>query len=201
MDKLFEEKTREEREEELMELMKKDEMEKHAEERRLLSYMLGSELHEEWRSTRKNPDGTYEPRWKKSKDEAWNKMHGTDDVDIANTEFKDLPSNWQFENLEAAKVAIDTVFGDVMTGETIDDEKMEEMASKVHEAWVGRNDWVKDPEWGDPVLAGAYKDLPEEEKEKDRAQLRLAIQYVESYKKQGKDFLEEARRLYGTESR
>jgi hypothetical protein len=51
---------------------------------------------------------------KKSKDEEWTKKHGTDDVDIANTSFADLPSNWKYENLEAAKVAIDLVFDKVV---------------------------------------------------------------------------------------
>jgi len=30
---------------------------------------IGSQLHEDWRKTRLNEDGTYEPRWKKVKDE------------------------------------------------------------------------------------------------------------------------------------
>ncbi len=195
--KTEEEKEREEKEMELAKLMKTDIMETSTREREVLSYMLASDLHEDWRSTRKREDGTFEPRMKKSKDEEWNKKHGTDDVDIANTAFKDLPSNWQYENLEAARTAIDLVFADVMMAEEIDEEKMEEMAAKVHEAWIKRNDWVKHPEYGDPVLAGEYKTLPEAEKEKDRAQLRLAIEHVKEYKRQGKKYIEEKAEEFG----
>lgn len=58
-----------------------------------LSYALGSDLHEAWRAPRKKEDGTYEPRIKKSKDQIWNEIHGTDEVDIANCSFDQLPSN------------------------------------------------------------------------------------------------------------
>ena len=58
-----------------------------------LSYALGSDLHEAWRAPRKKEDGSYEPRMKKSKDAEWNATHGTDDVDIANCTFAELPSN------------------------------------------------------------------------------------------------------------
>ena len=189
------------REMELVELMRKDMMETNIREREVLSHMLASDLHEDWRNTRKRADGTYEPRMKKSKDESWNRRHGTDEVDIANTQFKDLPSNWQYENLEAARTAIDLVFADVMMAEDIDEEKMERMAGEVHKAWVGRNDWVKDPQYGNPVLAGDYESLPEEEKEKDRAQLRLAIEHVRTYKKLGKRFIEEKAEEFGLSER
>ena len=59
-----------------------------------LSYSLGSDMHEVQRNSRKREDGTYESRIKKSKDEEWNLTHGTDEVDIANCTFEELPSNW-----------------------------------------------------------------------------------------------------------
>ena len=84
-----------------------------------LSYVLGSYLHEAWRAPRKLVDGTFEPRIKESKDEDWNIMHGTNTVDIANCAFSELPSNWQYENLEAAKVAIKQVFDKVINHQKI----------------------------------------------------------------------------------
>lgn len=60
-----------------------------------LSYALGSDLHEVWRAQRKRSDGTFEPRIKKSKDEAWNASHGTDEVDIANCTFEQLSQEEQ----------------------------------------------------------------------------------------------------------
>lgn len=143
---------------------------------------MWSDLHEEWRKSRLKEDWTYEPRWKKSKDADWTQAHGTDDVDIANTSFADLPSNWKYENLEAAKVVIELVFDEVVSWEEITDEMIEEMAAVVHEKWLKRNDWVFDKEYGNPILAQKYAKLPEEEKEKDRVQVRQAIQKIKSRK-------------------
>ena len=39
----------------------------------------------------------------------------------------------------------------------------EELSSKVHEAWLTRNTWVFDENYGDKVLSQSYEDLPEEE--------------------------------------
>ena len=146
-----------------------------------LSYSLGSDLHEAWRQTRKRPDGTFEPRMKKSTDEAWNASHGTDEVDIANCSFEELPSNWQYENLEAARVAVELVFDKTMAGEPITSTEMEEMGSTIHEEWLKRNDWVFDPNNGDPKLAVPYEQLSKEEQDKDKAQLGPAQAKVQAY--------------------
>ena len=142
-----------------------------------LSYSLGADLHEEWRLTRKRKDGTFEPRMKKSKDEAWTTAHGTDDVDIANTSFADLPSNWQEENLLAAKVVIELVYDKVIAEEEITVKEREKMAAKVHEEWLKRNG-----SWAEEKLKVPYEQLPEVEKEKDRVQLVPAIAKVKAYK-------------------
>ena len=139
---------------------------------------MWSDLHEEWRKTRINEDWTYEPRWKKSKDAEWTERNGTDDVDIANTPFAELPSNWKYENLEAAKVAIDLVFDKVIDWVEITDEMIEEMSAVVHEKWLERNSWVFDKEYWNPILAQEYAKLPEEEKEKDRVQVKRAIEKI-----------------------
>lgn len=146
-----------------------------------LSYSLGSDLHEAWRAPRKLEDGTYEPRMKKSKDEAWNALHGTDDVDIANCSFDELPSNWQYENLEAAKVVIGLVYDKTIAGGVLTPEEVEELSSIIHDEWLKRNDWVYNPEYGNPTVAVPYDQLPEDEKEKDRAQLKPAIDKVHAY--------------------
>lgn len=148
-----------------------------------LSYSLASDLHETWRLTRRKEDGTYEPRIKKSTDEEWNIKHGTDEVDIANCSFDELPSNWQYENLSAAKVAIDLVYDKTLAGENITAEEKEQMASVVHDEWLKRNDWVFDSEYGDPNLAVSYEDLSEDEKYKDNIQLDKAEEKVEEYAK------------------
>ena len=147
-----------------------------------LSYALGSDLHEAWRAPRKLEDGSYEPRIKKSKDEEWNATHGTDEVDIANCTFQELPSNWQYENLEAAKVAINLVFDKTMAGEKLSQVEIEELSAVIHDEWLKRNDWVFDPNYGNPAQAVSYEELSEEEKAKDRAQLEPAIMKVQDYK-------------------
>lgn len=146
-----------------------------------LSYALGSDLHEAWRAQRKGEDGTFEPRIKKSKDEAWNAAHGTDEVDIANCSFDELPSNWQYENLEAARVAIEQVYDKTMAGEPITHEELEQMGANIHNEWLQRNSWVFDPNYGDPKLAVPYEQLSKEEKDKDKAQVGPAQAKVQTY--------------------
>ena len=148
-----------------------------------LSYSLGSDLHEAWRAPRKLEDGTFEPRIKKSEDDAWTAAHGTDEVDIANCTFEELPSNWQYENLEAARVAIDCVYDKVVNSEEITPEESEQMAAVIHDEWLKRNDYVFGPvdQGGNPDLAVPYEQLSREEQLKDLAQLKPAQDKVKAY--------------------
>ncbi len=138
-------------------------------------------MYEAWRAPRKLADGSFEPRIKKSKDENWNAIHGTDQVDIANHSFEELPSNWQYENLEAAKVAINLVFDNVIAGDKITPEEAEIMANTIHDEWLKRNEWVFDANYGDPKLAVSFAQLSKEEQDKDKAQLDPAIAKVNDY--------------------
>lgn len=146
-----------------------------------LSYSLASEFHEAWRINRKNKDGFFEPRIKKSTDIEWNMKHGTDAVDIASCDFSNLPFNWQYENLEAAKVVIDLVYDDMINGNNSIFNKIEVLSSFVHDAWLKRNEWVYDPNYGNPNQAVSYNQLSEEEKSKDRVQVLAGIKKVNSY--------------------
>ena len=148
-----------------------------------LSYSLGSDLHEAWRAPRKRNDGTFEPKIKKAKDEAWILAHGTDEVDIANCSFEELPSNWQYENLEAARVAVNCVYDKVVKGEEITEEEAEQMASVIHDEWLKRNDYIRGPveQGGNPALAVPYEQLSREEQLKDLAQLPPAVKKVQAY--------------------
>lgn len=148
-----------------------------------LAYSLGSDLHEAWRSNRRLEDGSFEPRIKESKDGAWNAAHGTTKVDIANCSFAELPSNWQYENLEAAKTAVDLVYDGVIEGKVPTKEEIEMLSKEVHNAWLQRNEWVFDPKYGNPKQSVPYAELSEEEKAKDRVQVIAGIQKVQSYKK------------------
>ncbi|MFQ6324956.1 hypothetical protein ACLMAL_02330 [Nocardia sp. CWNU-33] len=60
-----------------------------------LSLELATRLHDNWRAPRLLRDGSYEPRPKPTIDPDWIAATGTDTVDIANVEHRDLPKDWQ----------------------------------------------------------------------------------------------------------
>ena len=141
--------------------------------------MVASIFHEEWRKNRLQNDSKYEPMIEKSEDKERNNKYWTDLVDIANTKFEDLPSNWQYENLKVARVVIDLVYDKIVAGEEITPEMVEEMSSVVHEAWMKRKKKKKENR---PHLFVPYSELPEEEKAKDRDQILQAIEIIKSEK-------------------
>lgn len=133
---------------------------------------VASTFHEEWRKNRLQDDWTYKPMIEKSEDEKRTEQHWTDIVDIANTAFEDLPSNWKYENIQAAKVVVDLVYEKDL--EKITAETIEELSKIVHEKRLERN-WIA---WSFENQRVAYKDLSEEEKAKDRAQIEIAIKIL-----------------------
>jgi len=137
---------------------------------------VASVFHEKWRENRLMNNEKYKPMIEKSEDKEWNVKHWTDTVDIANTEFEDLPLNRKYENLEAAKVAVDLVYEKVVNWEKINSEMIEEMSKIIHEKWLERNGI----QWSFENQRVEYRDLSEEEKVKDRIQIELAIQIIKS---------------------
>ncbi len=141
---------------------------------------IGSQLHEDWRKTRLREDGSYEPRWKKVKDKEFEfkesntcrkNKDGDVEIDIANMNFNELSSDWKYENLEAGKVVAKLVGNKT----ELSDEERDKMATIIHEEWLKRNDWVFDKEYGNPAQAVPFANLSEEEKNKDRDQLKFGI--------------------------
>ena len=132
---------------------------------------LATALHEDWRKTRLQEDGSYEPRVKPTKDEAWVASHGTDQVDIANTVYPELPTDWQAENKAAAEVVVDVM--DEANG-VIDLSNEEQRAfagGKIHDAWLSRNEWAKGGELDVP-----FDQLSPVEQAKDIDQVVIAQQ-------------------------
>lgn len=151
--------------------------------------------HKEWQKNWQSQNGD-EPRWKDTKDEKWISKHGTDKVDIAHTDFNQLPKDWQKDNVlgansamkavqeqiaEQLKESVDYNNGVIRTGPEVFSKEnidkcsidIEKASAKVHDAWVKRNgaqDWVKETGLDKP-----YAELPEDEKEKDRAFVKLVI--------------------------
>jgi hypothetical protein len=65
-----------------------------------------------------------------------------------------------------------------MAGKEITPEVVEEISKVVHTKWLERN-WK---EWSFENQRVPYEQLSEEEKEKDRAQIRAVIQFIEKEK-------------------
>jgi hypothetical protein len=135
---------------------------------------LAHQLHQAWQAAWRREHGG-ERRMKPVKqDQQWIRRNGTNEVDIAATEFKDLPIDWQAENLASAKAAIDIVQQLRREGKSLNDEAtLEEASARLHVNWLSRNG-----SWASAVQRRPYDRLPEEERQKDRVVIRLAAQLV-----------------------
>jgi len=150
---------------------------------------LSSMLHDEWRASRKKEDGTYESRIKGTKDQEWIKKHGTKEVDIANTDFAELPEDWQIENKASAFSAMEYIRRSItLDNRKLDDSFIEELSVAIHNRWRIRREFVdrydeNDPkwDWAKPLMV-SYDKLPEEEKEKDRVIARKAVEVFQTEK-------------------
>ena len=139
-----------------------------------LSEAVASVLHEDWRKTRLNEDGSYEPRLKSTNDEAWISTHGgSTEVDIANSTYDELPADWKAENAAAGEVVATELVLLQRNGVEVTPEVVEQVSSKVHDKWLERNTWAKDGELDVP-----YDELPEEEKAKDRDQVMIGLAHM-----------------------
>ncbi len=193
-------------------------------ENKIKGIELGSRLHDEWRSHRKLENGTYNPRWKVTKDNVYEPVDGKSrfnedgelEVDIANLAFEQLPKDWQKENLEAGLSAAE-IIGEK---QNVSPEEMEKYAEKVHVAWCDRkaeeirkymneldSKGLKEEEimskvdekygW-DKGLMVDYKDLPEDEKQKDRNHINEATKLNREISK-GEIKLEDLAKKYDKE--
>ena len=148
-----------------------------------ISQILWSKFHEERKQSRLQPDWTYAPRIENTTDQTRISKHNWQtEVDIVNTPFEDLPSDWQSENLEAAIVAVRLVYNKVKNWEKITPEMIEKMAEIVHNKRLERN-WT---EWSFENERVEYKQLSEEGKAKDRNQILQAIETVTNWKSEWK---------------
>jgi len=134
---------------------------------------LSSELHDEWRKPRwREESQDYEPRIKPTKDKVWSQAHGgAAEVDIANTPYEELPSDWQEENKASAEVAVAEVEKVIEASTEFDESFVEAASSVLHDKWLERNG-----SWASPEQNKPYSELSEEEKEKDRVIIRRAIE-------------------------
>jgi hypothetical protein len=136
---------------------------------------LATALHEDWRKTRRQEDGTFEPRIKPTKDEAWIALHGTYKVDIANTTYPELPSDWQAENKAAAEVVVGIMTEANGVVDLTNPEQRNAVGVRIHNAWLSRNEWAKGGNLDVP-----FDQLPPDEQAKDLDQVVMAQQVFQA---------------------
>ena len=149
---------------------------------------VATKLHDDWRKTRLNKDGFYEPRWKTIKDEKFinsldvnnlpsniRKSESGFEIDIANSTYSQLSLDWKKENYEAAKV----VAGLYVIKEILKIPlSLAKIGEIIHEEWLNRNPWGKE----DPKLSLPFAYLSYEEQDKDLNQYLLAKQCANNIK-------------------
>lgn len=133
-----------------------------------------AKAHDQWAADYKQANGKDATRVKKTKDADWIKKNGTDEVDIANTKFDDLPSDWQKENLEGAKAAFNALHK-VYAKNTSSQgyaqaADLDKAASAVHDSWLERNG-----AWAPEHQKQPFDKLSTEEQDKDRSFIDSAL--------------------------
>lgn len=142
---------------------------------------IGEKAHEAWAAQFRKDNPDQKSRVKATKDAAWIKANGTDKVDILNTKFKDLPSDWQAENLKGAHAAIEAFrkAAALISKDPKADLRvpLEKASSDVHKKWLERNGaWAQEDQKVD------YKKLSETEKQKDRDFIANTIKVFAEYR-------------------
>ena len=160
----------------------------------------------------KREDGTFEPAWRGVNGEKELKNKSPEDlikegyselaaresvIDIANQPYDEYSEYWKEQNRGGAEFLIklmDERGADAISTLDLNDEKTRaEYGTLIHENWISRNEWVKDPNYGDPKLACSFDELSEEEQQKDIDQLGVLKDWINVNKnaEQADNFAEE----------
>lgn len=135
---------------------------------------LGQRRHDDWQKTRrlpydpKNPNSAYmkDPSYKTTKDASWIRANnGETKVDIANTNYAQLPGDLKAEYDVPDKVAVDLMLDAIKTKKTMDKTFVENSSKKVYAAVAKKNN-----------SDISYSKLSEKDKEKYRSIVEYAIQ-------------------------
>ena len=70
---------------------------------------LANKLHEYWRELKKLAEGSYELCFEPTTDRNWKKLNKAESVDLANTEYSKLPTDWKKEYNVIAEAAINSL--------------------------------------------------------------------------------------------
>lgn len=132
---------------------------------------IATALHDNWRESLRVGEGGYLPDVEETKDKEWIRTHGSGQVDIANTNFEELPRDWQAENIAAARV----VLGLLLEGGGYvwlhRDGEEERVGGIIHDAWVQRH-----PEAAAEGLDVPFAELPWDQQDKDLDQAHIGMQ-------------------------
>ncbi|MCL2586621.1 MAG: hypothetical protein FWE31_00085 [Firmicutes bacterium] len=162
----------------------------------ILSQIIGSRLHDEWRITRLLADGTYDPRWKTVKDKEFGKCFKGNlpifvrqakdgfEIDIANATFEQLSKDWQHENLEAGKVIADIICAgyndDATVGDIIHNKWLERNRESLDKAKASENPETK--KWAEE-RDKPFRDLTAEIQQLDLSQFKIGVRVYDRLKK------------------
>lgn len=147
-----------------------------------------------------NDNSVFEPAWRGVNGEKWLKNKSPEEIaselvaegwirgaaksqaevsviDIANQSYDEYSDYWKEQNRGGAKFLIsvlDERGSSVISGLDLTDPKTRsEYGTLIHDAWIANNEWVKDPEYGNPELAKPFSELSDKEAQKDIDQLAV----------------------------
>jgi hypothetical protein len=96
-------------------------------------------------------------------------------IDIANQPYNEYSDYWKDQNRGGAEFLIgltDEKSADAIKNLDLNNpETRAEYGDLIHNNWISRNEWVKDPNYGDPALAKPFAELSSDEQQKDIDQL------------------------------
>ena len=146
----------------------------------------------------KREDGTFEPAWRGANGEKSLKNKSPEDlmaegyselaahesvIDIANQPYNEFSEYWKEQNRGGAEFLIsllDERGADTISSLDLNDEAVRaEYGDLIHENWISRNEWVKDPVYGNPAQACKYSELTPEEQQKDIDHLGVLQKWIQ----------------------
>ena len=146
----------------------------------------------------KREDGTFEPAWRGVNGEKSLKNKSPEDlmaegyselaahesvIDIANQPYNEFSEYWKEQNRGGTEFLIsllDERGADTISSLDLNDEVVRaEYGDLIHENWISRNEWVKDPVYGNPAQACKYSELTPEEQQKDIDHLGVLQKWIQ----------------------
>ncbi len=146
----------------------------------------------------KQEDGRFKPAWRGVNGEKAYKNKSPEDlvregmtieeaqkavIDIANTPYDQYSEYWKEQNRGGAQFLIQLLeeYGEeeILKQDFVNDEAArQKFGHLIHENWISRNEWVKDPEYGNPALAKPYAELDPVEQQKDIDQIVILQKWI-----------------------